>query len=175
VRVLLVDADLRRPSIHHHHFGIDGRIGLTTVLTGNSTFEEAIQHAPGIPNLDILASGPVPPFPIEMLGSQVMTGLLEKLKSLYTHIVIDSPPLLSVDDGVVLARKSDAVVLVVRRSRPSKRIVRRACDLLRRAKAPLTGIALNAADPKPSTIRAGGPAVKLMQRKRASESGTPTA
>jgi polysaccharide biosynthesis transport protein len=145
VRVLLVDADLRRPTVHHR-FGLNGRIGLTTVLTGSSTIEEAIQQAPGVPNLDILASGPVPPFPTEMLGSQVMTDLLAKLKGLYTHVVIDSPPLLSVTDGVVLARESDAVVLIVRHGKSSKHVVRRARDLLQRAGAPLTGIALNAVD-----------------------------
>ena len=145
VRVLLVDADLRRPTVHHR-FGLNGRIGLTTVLTGSSTVEEAIQHVPDVPNLDILASGPVPPFPTEMLGSQVMTDLLAKLKGLYTHVVIDSPPLLSVTDGVVLAREADAVVLIVRHGKSSKHVVRRARDLLLRAGAPLTGIALNAVD-----------------------------
>ena len=145
VRVLLIDADLRRPTVHHR-FGLNGRIGLTTVLTGASTVEEAIQHVPDVPNLDILASGPVPPFPTEMLGSSTMTDLLEKLKGMYTHIVIDSPPLLSVTDGVVLARDSDAVVLIVRHGKSSRHVVRRARDLLLRAGAPLTGIALNAVD-----------------------------
>jgi succinoglycan biosynthesis transport protein ExoP len=88
----------------------------------------------------------VPPFPTEMLGSQVMTDLLGKLKGLYTHVVIDSPPLLSVTDGVVLAREADAVVLIVRHGKSSKHVVRRARDLLLRAGAPLTGIALNAVD-----------------------------
>lgn len=145
VRVLLIDADLRRPTVHHR-FGLNGRIGLTTVLTGASTVEEAIQHVPDVPNLDILASGPVPPFPTEMLGSSTMTELLERLKTIYTHIVIDSPPLLSVTDGVVLARDSDAVVLIVRHGKSSRHVVRRARDLLLRAGAPLTGIALNAVD-----------------------------
>ncbi|HEY5329566.1 MAG TPA: polysaccharide biosynthesis tyrosine autokinase [Acidobacteriaceae bacterium] len=145
VRVLLIDADLRRPTVHHR-FGLNGRIGLTTVLTGASSVEDAIQHVPDIPNLDILASGPVPPFPTEMLGSSTMTALLEKLKTVYTHIVIDSPPLLSVTDGVVLARESDAVVLIVRHGKSSRHVVRRARDLLLRAGAPLTGIALNAVD-----------------------------
>jgi succinoglycan biosynthesis transport protein ExoP len=145
VRVLLIDADLRRPTVHHR-FGLNGRIGLTTVLTGATTVEEAIQHVAEVPNLDILASGPVPPFPTEMLGSSTMTALLEKLKGTYTHIVIDSPPLLSVTDGVVLARESDAVVLIVRHGKSSRHVVRRARDLLLRAGAPLTGIALNAVD-----------------------------
>ena len=145
VRVLLIDADLRRPTVHHR-FGLNGRIGLTTVLTGAATLEEAIQKVPDVPNLDILSSGPVPPFPTEMLGSETMNDLLAQLKHSYTHIVIDSPPLLSVTDGVVLARESDAVVLIVRHGKSSKHVVRRARDLLLRAGAPLTGIALNAVD-----------------------------
>jgi len=145
VRVILIDADLRRPTVHHR-FGLNGRIGLTTVLTGSTTVEEAIQRVPDVPNLDILASGPVPPFPTEMLGSRTMDDLIQKLKQTYTHIVIDSPPLLSVTDGVVLAREADAVVMIVRHGKSSKHVVRRARDLLLRAGAPLMGIALNAVD-----------------------------
>ncbi len=145
VRVLLIDADLRRPTVHHR-FGLNGRIGLTTLLTGTSALDDVIQHVVDVPNLDIISSGPVPPFPTEMLGSKTMTELLTTLKSRYTHIVIDSPPLLSVTDGVVLAREADAVVLIVRHGKSSKHVVRRARDLLLRAGAPLTGIALNAVD-----------------------------
>jgi len=144
-RVLLIDADLRRPTIHHR-FGLTGKTGLTTVLTGASSLEDAIQHVPEIPNLDILPSGPVPPFPTEMVGSEVMTQLLKTCAGLYTHIVIDSPPILSVTDGVILARQADAVALVIRHGKSSKHIVRRACDLLARAGAPITGIVLNAVD-----------------------------
>ncbi len=82
-RVLLIDADLRRPNVHHR-FGLTGKLGLTTVLAGASTLEQAIQHIPDLPNLDVLPSGPVPPFPTEMLSSEAMRSLLEKLgESLY--------------------------------------------------------------------------------------------
>ena len=145
VRVLLIDADLRRPTVHHR-FGLNGRVGLTTILTGACAPEQAIQKIADLPNLDILASGPVPPFPTEMLGSQTMLDLLAGFRKTYTHIVIDSPPLLSVTDGVVLARESDAVVLIVRHGKSSKHIVRRARDLLLRAGAPLMGLVLNAVD-----------------------------
>jgi capsular exopolysaccharide synthesis family protein len=145
VRVLLIDADLRRPTVHHR-FGLNGRVGLTTVLTGSCTPEDAIQQVPDVPNLDILPSGPVPPFPTEMLSSSTMTELLKRFEQEYTHIVIDSPPLLSVTDGVVLAREADAVVLIVRHGKSSKQAVRRARDLVLRAGAPLTGIVLNAVD-----------------------------
>jgi succinoglycan biosynthesis transport protein ExoP len=144
-RVLIIDADLRRPTVHHR-FGLNGKVGLTSVLTGALTFEQAIQTVPEIPNLDILVSGPVPPFPTEMLGSSTMRELLQKCRGIYTHIVMDSPPLLSVTDSVVLARDADAIVMIVRHGKSSKHAVRRGRDLLQRSGASLTGIVLNAVD-----------------------------
>lgn len=145
VRVLIIDADLRRPTVHHR-FGLNGKIGLTSVLTGSASLEEAIQTVPEIPQLDVLVSGPVPPFPTEMLSSDTMHQLLDRCKGIYTHIVMDSPPLLSVTDSVVLARDADAVVMIVRHGKSSKHAMRRARDLLVRSGAPVTGIVLNAVD-----------------------------
>jgi capsular exopolysaccharide synthesis family protein len=144
-RVLLIDADLRRPNVHHR-FGLNGRVGLTTLLTGATTLEESVQKIPEVPNLDVLVSGPVPPFPTEMLSSEAMARLLEHCGQIYTHIILDSPPILSVTDGVILAREADAVILVVRHGKSSKHVVRRARDLLLRSGAPITGIVLNAVD-----------------------------
>jgi polysaccharide biosynthesis transport protein len=144
-RVLLIDGDLRRPNIHHR-FGMNGKTGLTTVLTGATVLEETVQSAPEVPNLDILPSGPIPPFPAEMLSSDAMGALLKRCAELYSYIVIDSPPILSVTDGVILSRQADAVVLVVRHGKSSKHVVRRARDLLLRSGAPITGIVLNAVD-----------------------------
>jgi len=143
--VLLIDADLRRPNVHHR-FGLLGKVGLTSVLAGTATLEEALQRVPEVANLDILPSGPVPPFPTEMLSSEAMRGLLERLGGMYTHIVIDSPPILSVTDGVILSRMTDAVVLVIRHGKSSKHMIRRARDLLLRSGAPMAGLVLNAVD-----------------------------
>jgi succinoglycan biosynthesis transport protein ExoP len=144
-RVLLIDGDLRRPNVHHR-FGLNGKVGLTTVLTGATTLEATVQRVPEIPNLDILPSGPVPPFPTEMLSSEAMATVLKRCCELYDYVVIDSPPILSVTDGVILARDADAVVLVVRHGKSSKHVVRRARDLLLRSGATITGIVLNAVD-----------------------------
>ena len=144
-RTLLIDADLRRPNVHHR-FGLNGKLGLSTILSGQTTLEESVQKVPEVPGLDILASGPVPPFPTEMLSSETMIELLRHAGEIYTHVVIDSPPILSVTDGVILSREADAVVLVVRHGKASKHIVRRARDLLFRSSAPLAGIVLNAVD-----------------------------
>jgi polysaccharide biosynthesis transport protein len=144
-RVLLIDADLRRPNLHHR-FGLMGKLGLTSVLAGTATFEEGVQHIAEVPNLDVLPSGPVPPFPTEMLSSEAMRALLERLGGVYTYIVIDSPPILSVTDGVILARFVDAVVLVIRHGKSSKHIIQRARDLLLRSGAPMAGLVLNSVD-----------------------------
>ena len=145
VRVLLIDADLRRPTVHHR-FGLNGKFGLTSVLTGSMPLADAVQTIPDLPALDVLASGPIPPFPTEMLSSDAMLQLLAKARETYTHIVMDSPPLLSVTDSIVLAREADAVVLLVRHGKSTKHAVRRARDLLLRSGAKLAGIALNAVD-----------------------------
>ena len=144
-RVLLIDADLRRPNVHHR-FGLTGKLGLTSVLAGTASFEEAVQNIAEVPNLDVLPSGPVPPFPTEMLSSESMRALLDRLGGIYTHIVIDSPPVLSVTDAVILARLSDAVVLVIRHGKSTKHIIKRARDLLLRSGAPMAGLVLNAVD-----------------------------
>ena len=144
-RVLLIDADLRRPNMHHR-FGLNGKVGLTTLLTGASKLKDTVQNLPNVPNLDILPSGPVPPFPSEMLSSEAMEAFLTHCGDLYTHVVIDSPPILSVTDGVILARRADAVVLVIRHGKSSKHVVRRARDMLLRSGAAITGIVLNAVD-----------------------------
>ncbi|HZY62617.1 MAG TPA: polysaccharide biosynthesis tyrosine autokinase [Edaphobacter sp.] len=144
-RVLLIDADLRRPSVHHR-FVMSGKVGLTTVLTGAMSLEQAIQHVAEVPNLDVLPAGPMPPFPTEMISSEAMDQVLRQCGELYTYVIIDTPPILSVTDGVILSRHADAAVLVIRHGKSSRNIVRRARDLLVRSGAPLSGIVLNAVD-----------------------------
>ena len=144
-RVLLIDADLRRPNVHHR-FGLTGKIGLTTVLTGATKLEDSVQTIPEVPKLDVLPCGPVPPFPTEMLSSEVMHNLLVQCGEQYTYVIVDSPPVLSVTDGVILARDMDAVVLVIRHGKSSKHVVRRARDLLIRSGSLVTGIVLNSVD-----------------------------
>jgi succinoglycan biosynthesis transport protein ExoP len=144
-RVLLIDADLRRPNVHHR-FGLTGKLGLTTLLAGTSTLAQSLQTIPEAPNLDILPSGPVPPFPTAMLSSDAMHELLRSLGDLYTYIIIDSPPILSVTDAAILGRVVDAVVLVIRHGKSGKNILRRARDLMVRSGAPVAGILLNAVD-----------------------------
>jgi capsular exopolysaccharide synthesis family protein len=143
--VLLIDADLRRPTIHSR-FGISTRAGLSTLLSGSTTLEESLQVVPEAPNLYLLPSGPVPPFPTELISSNRMANLLEECKGRFTHIIIDSPPILTITDGLIMAPFSDAVLLVIRYGRASKHSVRRARDLMMRAGIRMGGTVINAVD-----------------------------
>jgi polysaccharide biosynthesis transport protein len=145
VRVLLIDADLRRPSIHKI-LGMGPRSGLSNVLTGSATLEEAITHSSALPNLSVLAAGAPPPNPAELLASPNMRDMLEQLRGEYDHIVVDTPPALSVTDAVVLSPRADAIVLVIRSGHTTKQALRRSRDILMQVNAKLSGVLLNAVD-----------------------------
>ena len=145
VRVLLVDADLRRPSIHKV-LGMGPRSGLSNVLTGSATLEQAITTSPILPNLAILTAGTPPPNPAELLASANMRDLLLQLRKDYDHIVLDTPPTLSVTDAVVLSPRADATILVIRSGHTTKQALRRARDILMQVNAHVAGVLLNAVD-----------------------------
>jgi succinoglycan biosynthesis transport protein ExoP len=143
-RVLLVDADLRRPSIHRA-FQLRPEVGLSDVLSGGASVSSAIL-ATRQRNLFILPSGSIPPQPSELLSAPLMQDLLRRWREEYDHIIIDSPPVLSVTDAVLMSVKADAVILVVRSGQTTTNAVRRARDLLTHVNANLLGVVLNAAD-----------------------------
>jgi polysaccharide biosynthesis transport protein len=145
VRVLLIDADLRRPSIHKT-LGMGPRTGLSNVLTGSTTLEQAITRTAVLPNLYVLPAGTPPPNPAELLASANMKDVLAKLGDEYDHIVIDTPPSLSVTDAVVLSPRADAVVLVIRSGQTTKQALRRSRDILAQVNAKVVGVLLNAVD-----------------------------
>jgi len=145
VRVLLVDADLRRPSIHKT-LGMGPRSGLSNVLTGSATVQQTITTSPILPNLFILPAGTPPPNPAELLASSNMRDLIAELRELYDHIVIDTPPTLSVTDAVVLSPSADATILVIRSGQTTKQALRRARDILMQVNAHVAGVLLNAVD-----------------------------
>ena len=146
VKVLLIDADMRRPSVHKT-LGLTGPLkGLSNVLTGTATVQESITQSPQLPNLLILPSGSPPPNPAELLASANMRTMLAQLREQYDHIVIDTPPTLSVTDAVVLSTRADAVVLVIRSGQTTKTALRRARDLLTQVNARICGVLLNAVD-----------------------------
>ena len=145
VRVLLIDADLRRPSVHKT-LGMGPRSGLSNVLTGSATLEHAITRSPILSNLFILPAGTPPPNPAELLASSNMRDLLVDLREKYDHIIIDTPPTLSVTDAVVLSQWVDAIILVIRSSKTTKQALRRPRDILMQVNARITGVLLNAVD-----------------------------
>jgi exopolysaccharide transport family protein len=145
VRVLLIDADLRRPSIHKT-LGLGPRTGLSNVLTGSTSLDQAILRSAVLSNLFILPAGTPPPNPAELLASTNMRDLLLDLRDKYDHIVIDTPPTLSVTDAVVLSPRVDAIVLVIRSGQTTKQALRRSRDILMQVNARVTGVLLNAVD-----------------------------
>jgi exopolysaccharide transport family protein len=145
VRVLLIDADLRRPSIHKT-LGMGPRSGLSNVLTGSASLQQTITRSPILPNLSILPAGTPPPNPAELLASPNMRQVLEELRGQYDHIVVDTPPTLSVTDAVVLSPRADAIVLVIRSGQTTKQALRRSRDILMQVNAKVSGVLLNAVD-----------------------------
>ena len=140
-RVLLVDADLRRPSLHRA-LDVLREPGLTNLLIGDAELRETVRPSV-LPNLDFLPSGPFPPNPSELLSSRQTVRLLEDLSGRYEQIVIDSPPVLAVTDAAVLAAHTDGVVLVLRSGETEQRAAERSVDQLRRLGVRVFGAALN--------------------------------
>lgn len=140
-KVLVVDADLRRPSLHRA-VDVLREPGLTNLLIGDIDLREAIRPSV-LPHLDFLPSGPFPPNPSELLNSKVMGRLLENLEGRYDQIVIDSPPVLAVTDAAVLAGHTDGVVLVMRSGETEQRTAERSVEQLRRLGVRVFGAVLN--------------------------------
>jgi succinoglycan biosynthesis transport protein ExoP len=143
-RILLVDADMRRPSVHTA-FKIKGHVGLSNVLTGGAKVRDAIQSTVQ-PNLFVLPAGLVPPHPSELLSSSLMRDLLKKWCEEYDHVIIDSPPVITVTDAVLLSVETDAVLLIIRSGQTTAAHVRHTCGLLHSVNADVLGVVVNAAD-----------------------------
>jgi succinoglycan biosynthesis transport protein ExoP len=144
-RVLLIDADLRRPGIDKL-FGFRSRGGLSSVISGVDKIDDVMVPFTRVPNLWIMPAGPIPPQPAELLGSSVMKDHITRWRNEFDHIIIDTPPCLSVTDAVLLSPEADRVILVARSGKTTKAALRRACDLLLQVNARIMGIVLNALD-----------------------------
>lgn len=140
--ILIIDCDLRRPRLHAH-FGAPNSKGLTNWLSGETDIDALMQTYPQQSNLKFLTSGPVPPNPAELLGSDEMRKLLGILTERFAHVVIDSPPAISFTDASILSTMVDGVVLVVHGGRSSRAVVRRAKQQLLDVGAHIFGVVLN--------------------------------
>ncbi|MGE0105155.1 MAG: GumC family protein [Blastocatellales bacterium] len=144
--VLLIDADLRRPTVHRV-FKMNQTQGLSTWLSRQVEIDSLI-HKLWVPNLSILPCGPIPPNPAELISSERMKEALRVLSEKYDHILIDSPPLTNVTDPVILSTMVDGVILVVQAGRSTRDIVRRARHELSSVGAKIFGVVLNNLDIK---------------------------
>lgn len=143
-KVLIIDADMRRPRLHSV-FDISNAQGLSTLLSSELSDDEmldVIEYNEDA-RLNLLTSGPVPPNPAELIGSEQMSNLLKVLQKHFTHVVVDSPPIASFTDGVLIASMVDGVILVVNSGKSSRQVVRRSRQLLMDIGAKILGVVLN--------------------------------
>jgi capsular exopolysaccharide synthesis family protein len=141
-RVLIVDADLRRPRVADY-FGIDGAVGLTDVLIGAASLRDAIQDWNGV--VSVLPAGQVPPNPNELLQSAPMAELVERLSGEYDTVIFDSPPLVPVSDAAVLARQTGGALVLASENRVHQSQLKAALAQLDAVKAPVLGVVLTMA------------------------------
>lgn len=139
-KVLLIDSDLRFPN-HHRIFKLDKSPGVTTALKGELPLEACVR-ASQIPNLSILTSGDLPANPSELINSS-MRDLLEKLKEKFDIILLDSPPVITVTDAVVLATIVDAVIFIVQAYGPAREMIQEGITRLNNVNANILGVVIN--------------------------------
>jgi len=140
-KVLLVDADLRKPTVHYT-FRLDNLRGLSNILVNEATIEDTA-YSTGIGNLDVISSGPIPPNPSELLGSRRMELLINEASNIYDLIIFDTPPVLAVTDAQILGNVVDGSILVIRSGQTEYELAIKAKEALEPAKAKLLGTVLN--------------------------------
>lgn len=142
-RAVLVDADLRRPTLHEL-FGVSNERGLTTMFMDKAALADPpLVQAPGAEGLWLLPSGPLPPNPAELLGARRMEDVIEALLSRADIVLFDAPPVIAVTDAAVLGTKTDGVLLVVSAGQTRRDHAQRAKELLEKIKVRVIGVVLN--------------------------------
>ena len=136
-RVLLIDADLRRGRVSKY-LGIKQKDGLAEILQGRTQISEALFNI-DIENLTFMASGSVPENPAELLASENMKQFLSRVRTKFDHVIIDSPPVISITDAGILGAQADGVIMIIQAGRTQRGIVKRATELLHQAHAKLLG------------------------------------
>lgn len=141
-KVLLVECDLRRARVHKL-MGLPQMPGLTNIIADKIPLSNVVWNIEELTNLDVLTCGPFPPSPAELLGSHVLQDLIEKARTEYDKIIIDSPPILHVTDANILLRLVDGVILVVGANKTKKESFKRAVKSLDKLNANILGVVLN--------------------------------
>ena len=144
-KVLLIDADLRRPSLDKL-LGLTGEVGLSTYLSGNS--DEAVVMPTDTPNLSVILAGPLSPLPSELLSSDRLKSLLDAMSEIYDMVVIDSPPVMPVSDSLILSQFVDSTVVVIRAGKTSCDMLERGLKALQHAGTDVKGLVINGAKGK---------------------------
>jgi non-specific protein-tyrosine kinase len=140
-RVILVDADLRRPTLHQV-FELDNETGLTTVMVDESALDSPPLQESGVEGLSVLTSGPLPPNPADLMGSRRMEEVIAALAREADQVFFDTPPVVAVTDAAVLATKVDGVLLVISAGRTRREYARTAVHRLEQINARLVGTLL---------------------------------
>lgn len=147
-RVVLVDADLRRPTLHHQ-FRAPASVGLSSVLDGSALLDDALQDIGS--QITLLASGPVTRNPSELLAKPMLGQIIEKLEGAYDIVIVDTAPMLPVADGVLVSARCQGAVILGRLRATTLSSLRRALDTLTRSRATVLGVVLIGADEDPDT------------------------
>lgn len=145
-KVLLIDSDLRR-KVLRRYFLVDAKLGLVSLLSGETTFEETVHHDKRT-GLDFLFADDKKVTPVDFFGSQQFCDLISEMRDRYDLIFLDTPPVLAVPDVRVIAQQADAVIYAVRWNSTTRRMIRTGLELLRQANVHAIGLALNKVDPK---------------------------
>jgi polysaccharide biosynthesis transport protein len=144
-KVVLVDTDMRRPSVYKR-LRMEGGKGLSELLTGYYTLDEVTQTHDTLTMLDVIPSGTVPPLPADLLASDQMAEVVRQLRERYEYVIFDTPPVLSVTDPAIVAAQSDGMVLVIRQGYCTRRMLSRAAEILRDLDVKLYGFVFNGVD-----------------------------
>lgn len=144
-KTLLIDADLRRCSLHQK-LKLENETGLSNVLVGLDTFENAVHHVN--PDFDVLTAGQIPPNPSELLGSAPFAELLEKASKEYDYVMVDTPPINVVADAIIVSAHTAGIVLVVREKHSSSVEIEKGIEAARFANIKILGLVVNGVDGK---------------------------
>jgi len=146
--VLVIDADLRNPT-QHKLFGLDNKQGLSVALVQDKDYRDYVRET-AVPGVKVLAGGPIPPNPAELVGSKRMKRLIDDASEQFDIVLIDTPPIIAVTDASIIAQEVDGVILVLASGEVNKEYAQRAKEQLDKVGAKILGAVLNKVDLKTS-------------------------
>ncbi len=151
-RVVLIDSDLRRPRVHRA-LQVSNEVGLSSYLSGNVTVDNLPKAVPSVPNLFVIAAGPTPPNPAELLSSESVAALFVELRRQFDFVILDSPPTITVADSMILAAHADGVILVAHGGVTTRESLRHTRKLIGNTNARVLGVVLNNVDVRSADYR----------------------